>query len=169
MEIKTKYAVLQDEYANWIITQAKKTYLSLFKDQKKQNELYHHINTIFKKDTLVQSQNDFTLQTIMAFHNDEPIASLELNTSPKKRDFFKSAEKPLFINKIFYTEELGLNAILEKVKTITSQKKYDIVFGEMLAVRKKTIKSIEKNGFEITPKNSSLEETTLPTIIFKLS
>lgn len=169
MEIKTKYAVLQDEYANWIIQQAQKTYSSLFTDESKQKDLDHHLNTIFEKDTFVQSQNDFTFQTIMAFYNEEPIASLELNTSPRKRDFFKNEDKPLFINKIFYTDESGLNALLEKVKTISSQKNYSLVYGEILAARKQAIEVIEENGFEITSKESTLENTDLPTVIFKLT
>ncbi|WP_456866209.1 hypothetical protein [Galbibacter sp. BG1] len=75
----------------------------------------------------------------------------------------------LFINKMFYTDTSGLNALLEKVKAIASQQNYDLVYGEILAVRKETLELIKENGFEVVSVESSLEKTNLPTVIFKLT
>jgi len=141
----------------------------LYKDENKQEELNHYLNTVFKKNTFVHSQNDFTLQTIMAFNKEQPIGSIELNTSPKKRTLFKNVDRPLFINKMFYTDTSGLTALLEKVKAIASQQNYDLVYGEILAVRKETLELIKENGFEVDSVESSLEKTNLPTVIFKLT
>lgn len=169
MEVTTKYVVLEEKYATWIITKAKKMYSSVYKEVRKQNELDQYIATTFEMKTLVQSQNDFTIQTIMAFYNDEPVASLIFNTFPRNRDNFKDAEKPLFIDKIIYDTEPGLHALLEKVKTIASQQNYDIIFGELLVVRDEAIKLIEKNGFEITAIDANLGTTNLPVVVFKWS
>lgn len=162
MEINTKYVVLEDDkyasWTSWIIIKAKTMYSSIYSETEKQNELDQYVKNTFEMKALVQSQNDFTKQTIMAFHRGEPVASLFLNTFPRNRNIFIDTEKPLFIDKIIYDSEPGLDALLKKVKAIASQQNYDLIFGEILAARKEAIQLIKKNGFEITLEKSSLKK-----------
>ncbi|MCF8713617.1 hypothetical protein JM658_02160 [Joostella atrarenae] len=159
--MNTKYVVLEEKYASWIISQAKIQYKDLYKNGKQQDELNSYIENTYKMSSFSRSQNDFSIQTLMVFNNQNPIGSIEINTFPRLDIKLEQAKKPMYINKLFYSDIQAVEELFRKVENIALQKNHDFIYGEFLSERKDVIKIIQNRGYKIYHKNNTLTKTNL--------
>jgi len=144
MSKKAQFVVIIMETASWMESQAQKFYTALFPSAE-EGEKYAAQNLSISE--LFKVQNDFNIEVLMVYENENPSSFIQLNSSRIFNENIE-AEKPICVEYIVYSNTEEILLLTDRAEVIAKQRKNDLIWVKLFEFDSVLKETLESNGYE---------------------
>lgn len=164
MTKKAQFVVIIMETASWMESQAQKFYADLFPSSE-EGEKYAAKNLSISE--LFKVQNDFNIEVLMVYENENPSSFIQLNSSRIFNENIE-AEKPICVEYIIYSSAEEILVLIDRAEVIAKQRKNDLIWIKLFEFDSILKETLESNGYEKFDFEETIpNETNSKQIYFK--
>lgn len=127
MSKKAQFVVIIIETASWMESQAKQFYSNLFPSAE-EGKKYAANNLSIPE--LFKIQNDFSIEVLMVYENENPSSFLKLNSSRIFNENIKT-EKPICVENVVYSDTEEILLLINRAEVIAKQRKHDLIWVKL--------------------------------------
>lgn len=139
-----KFVVIIHDNVSWMEEKAIQFYTHLF-EQKELGEKY--VEQHLSQKELFRIQNDFSIEILMAYLEENPQSYLKLNSSRILNENL-GASKAIQLSEIMYFDEEDLKALIKRAEEIAFQRKHDLIWVKAFAVDTVLIEMLRASNYE---------------------
>ncbi|TDX10572.1 hypothetical protein [Flavobacterium sp. S87F.05.LMB.W.Kidney.N] len=144
MSKKAQFVVIIMETASWMESQAQKFYAALFPSVEEGERFAAKSLSISQ---LFKVQNDFNIEVLMVYENENPSSFLQLNSSRIFNENIE-AEKPICVEFIIYSNPKEILLLTDRAEVIAKQRKNDLIWVKLFKFDVVLKETLESNGYE---------------------
>jgi len=140
-----KFVVKINENIIWMEEKALKFYSDLFGSSKEIGEKYAAENLSSQK--FFKIQNDFSIEMLMVYENENPLSFLKLNSSRISNQDL-GANKAIGIEDIVYFNPDDLIVLFKRAEEIALQRKHDLIWAKAFEIDVVLIQTLKSLGYQ---------------------
>ena len=161
-----QFVVIINDNVVWMESKALEFYSALF-GQKELGEKFVAENLSHQK--LFKIQNDFSVEMLMAYVGENPLAFMKLNSSRLSNQNL-GASKAIGAEHVVYSGSDDLIVLFNRAEQVALQRKHDLIWIKVLAIDTVLIEVLESLHYkEFTFEDPLAKETDPKLIYFKKS
>jgi len=139
-----KFVLVLSENAVWMENQAIQFYTNLFGQSNETAQKY--VSDYFSQKKLIRDQNDFSVEILMVYEDENPLCFLELNSSWGVNQNLP-AVKPVCINHIIHQNGEGLIELIKRAEEVAAQRRLDLIWMRVFATDQILLNLMPKLGY----------------------
>lgn len=162
-----QFVVIINDNVVWMEKQAFIFYSNLFGESKEIGEKYAKEN--LSSQQLFKIQNDFSVEMLMAYDGENPLAFMKLNSSRLLNQNL-GANKAIGVNNIVYFDQEDLMVLFKRAEQVALQRKHDLIWVTAFEIDVDLITTLKSLSYiEFDYENASNQETDQKQLYFKKS
>lgn len=144
MSKTARFVVIINDNVTWMENEAHQFYERLF-NQKEAVDKYAEEK--FSQKELFRIQNDFSIEILMVYDNENPQSFLKLDSSRLSNENL-GAQKAIALKDIIHFNADDINVLLKRAEEIAFQRKHDIIWTKVFECDKELIQALQTSEYE---------------------
>ncbi|GAA3768061.1 hypothetical protein [Flavobacterium ginsengiterrae] len=144
MSKTARFVVIINDNVTWMENEAHQFYERLF-NQKEAVDKYAEEK--FSQKELFRIQNDFSIEILMVYDNENPQSFLKLDSSRLSNENL-GAQKAIALKDIIHFNADDINVLLKRAEEIAFQRKHDIIWTKVFECDQELIQALQTSEYE---------------------
>lgn len=164
MSKAARFVVIINDNVFWMESQALQFYERLFA-QKEIADKYAEEK--FSQKELFRIQNDFSIEVLMVYDDENPQSFLKLDSSRLSNENVE-AEKAIALKDLIYFNAEDINVLIKRAEEIAFQRKHDLIWIKVFEIDQVLIQALQTLDFEPFNFEKDIEKDDFqPQLYFK--